>query len=148
MVTLRRATAGDAATMRQVAQAAYAGYEPRMGRRPHPMDVDYDRAVAEAEAWVAGVDGEVVGYVVLVDEGDTMLLDNVAVLPAHHGRGIGRALLVHADERALAAGCSRIRLYTHLTMVENQALYERIGYVETGRGGEEGLVRVFYEKQV
>jgi ribosomal protein S18 acetylase RimI-like enzyme len=148
MVSIRRATPDDATAMWQVAQAAYAGYVPRMGRRPHPMDVDYEGAVARDEAWVAVIGGEVVGYVVLVDEGDTMLLDNVAVLPAHHGRGVGRALLTHADRRAVAAGCSRIRLYTHLTMVENQALYERIGYVETGRGGEDGLVRVFYEKKV
>ena len=146
MVSIRRARPDDATAMWQVAQAAYAGYVPRMGRRPYPMDVDYAAAVTEAESWVAVLDGEVVGYLVLVDEGDTMLLDNVAVLPAHHGRGVGRALLTHAEERAVAAGCSRIRLYTHLTMVENQALYERIGYVETGRGGKNGLVRVFYEK--
>jgi hypothetical protein len=31
-------------------------------------------------------------------------------------------------------------------MVENQALYERIGYVETHRAHEHGFDRVFYEK--
>ena len=31
-------------------------------------------------------------------------------------------------------------------MVENQRLYERIGYVETHRAKEHGFARVFYEK--
>jgi hypothetical protein len=35
---------------------------------------------------VADEDGEVVGYLVVVAEPDALLLDNVAVLPPHHGR--------------------------------------------------------------
>ena len=35
-----------------------------------------------------------------------------------------------------------------MTMVENQRLYERLGYVETHRGGDGGLVRVFYAKSL
>jgi hypothetical protein len=31
-------------------------------------------------------------------------------------------------------------------MVENQALYERIGYVETRRADDHGFARVFYQK--
>ena len=77
-----------------------------------------------------------------------MLLENVAVLPSHHGTGVGRALLALAEERAVATGHPRIRLYTHETMVENQRLYERIGYVETHRAGEHGVTRVFYEKRL
>ncbi|MBD3925310.1 GNAT family N-acetyltransferase [Nocardioides cavernae] len=146
MTSLRRATRSDATTMHAIAQAAYAGYVPRMGRRPYPMDMDYDAAVAEAESWVALDDSSVVGFLVLVDEADAMLLENVGVLPSHHGRGVGRALLELAESRAVESGHSRIRLFTHVTMVENQALYERIGYVETHRGGDEGFVRVFYEK--
>lgn len=148
MTSLRRAVGSDARVMYDIAQAAYARYVPRMGRRPYPMDMDYDAAVADAESWVAVVDASVVGFLVLVDEADAMLLENVGVLPSHHGRGIGRTLLELAEARALASGHSRIRLYTHVTMVENQALYERIGYVETDRGGDEGFVRVFYEKDL
>jgi ribosomal protein S18 acetylase RimI-like enzyme len=75
-----------------------------------------------------------------------MLLDNVAVLPDHHGRGVGRALLELAEDRATARGCTRMRLFTHVTMVENQVLYQRIGYTETHRSTDGGVTRVFYEK--
>lgn len=144
---VRRATPADATRMAAVAEAAYTPYLERMGgMRPGPLDADYAAAVAESEAWVVEHDGDVVGFLLLVAEDDALLLDNVAVLPAHHGRGVGRALLTLAEARAVALGHDRIRLFTHVTMVENQRLYERLGYVETHRGGADGLVRVFYAK--
>ena len=146
MTSLRRAAPSDASTMHPIAQASYAGNVPRMGRRPYPMDMDYDAAVADAESWVAVDDPSVVGFLVLVDEADAMLLENVGVLPSHHGRGVGRALLELAESRAVESGHSRIRLFTHVTMVENQALYERIGYVRTHHATDDGHTRVFYEK--
>jgi RimJ/RimL family protein N-acetyltransferase len=144
---LRRALAADVPQIAYVAEAAYAPYLQRMGGlRPGPMDTDYVAAVADSDAWVVERAGGVVGFALLVEEPDGMLLDNVAVLPSHHGQGIGRALLVLAEDRARAAGHDRIRLYTHVTMVENQRLYERTGYVETRRTTEHGFTRVFYEK--
>jgi ribosomal protein S18 acetylase RimI-like enzyme len=110
------------------------------------MDTDYASAVAGTEAWVCERAGEVVGFLLLVAEPDGVLLDNVAVLPSHHGQGVGRTLLALAEQRARATGKARIRLYTHVTMVENQRMYERSGYVETHRSTERGLTRVFYEK--
>lgn len=145
--SLRRATTADAEAVQHVAEAAYSPYLERMGGlRPGPLMTDYAAAMHETEAWVAFDGAAVVGFLLLVAEDDAMLLDNVAVLPSHRGRGVGRTLLELAESRAVASGHRRIRLYTHVTMVENQALYERIGYVETHRGGEEGLVRVFFEK--
>lgn len=147
MAEVRRAVAADAARMAYVAEQSFAMYLARMdGRRPVPMDADYAAAVAEAESWVAMDDGEFVGYLVLVEEEDGFVLDNLAVLPSHHGRGIGRALLELAEERSLARGFRVIRLYTHVTMVENQRLYEGIGYVETGRETVAERSRVLYEK--
>jgi ribosomal protein S18 acetylase RimI-like enzyme len=145
---LRRADDADALALQRIAAAAYSPYLPRMGgRRPGPLDADYAEAVEVSETWVACVDGAPVGFLVLsADPPDGLVLENVAVLPAHHGRGIGRALLELAESRAAARGCTRIRLFTHVTMVENQALYERIGYTETHRSTEDGVTRVFYEK--
>lgn len=149
VLNLRRATASDAPLMRDVAEQAYSPYLSRMhGLRPGPMDTDYRAAVADTEAWVAESDGEVVGFLLLVAEEDATLLENVAVLPSHHGRGLGRALLGLAEERAVSAGHARIRLYTHESMAENQRLYERIGYVETHRASEHGFTRVFFEKRL
>ena len=148
-LTLRRAAADDVPALQRIAEAAYSPYVARMGGlRPGPMETDYAGAVEDSEAWVAEVDDEVVGLLLLVPEANGMLLENVAVPPAHHGRGVGRALLSLAEERTRVHDLHRIRLYTHETMVENQALYERIGYVETHRTTEHGFTRVFYEKEL
>ena len=150
MTPLRRATPADVPALERIAEAAYSPYLPRMGGlRPGPMGADYHALVTGAEVWVAlDEDSSVVGFLVLVDEPGATLLDNVAVLPSHHGRHVGRALLELAETRAVASGHHRIRLYTHVTMVENQALYEGIGYAETHRATEHGFVRVFYEKDL
>ena len=150
MTELRRAGAADVSALHRIASAAYSPYLPRMGgQRPGPLDVDYAAAIESSETRVACVDGAPVGLLVLsADPPDVLVLENVAVLPAHHGRGIGRALLELAESRATARGCTRIRLFTHVTMVENQALYERIGYAETHRSTDDGVTRVFYEKLI
>ena len=150
MNELRRADAADAPALQRIASAAYSPYLLRMGgQRPGPLDADYAAAIADLETWVACADGSPVGYLVLADDGpDVLVLDNVAVLPSHHGHGVGRALLELAEDRATARGCSRIRLFTHVTMVENQELYERIGYTETHCSTDDGVTRVFYEKML
>jgi ribosomal protein S18 acetylase RimI-like enzyme len=149
MTTLRRATAVDVPSIGQIAQAAYAPYVERMGGlRPGPMDLDYDDVVAQTETWVLEVEQTVVGFLVLTTEPESLLLSGVALHPAHQGHGHGRRLLAFAEERATALGRDRIRLFTHVTMTENQQLYERTGYVETHRAAENGFARVFYEKAV
>ena len=85
----------------------------------------------------------------LVRRADHLLLENIAADPADSGRrGSGARLLALAEEQAVAAGIGEIRLYTHVTMTENQAYYPRHGYVETHRGNDEGFDRVFFRKRV
>jgi ribosomal protein S18 acetylase RimI-like enzyme len=147
VVDLRRAVVADAPLLTQIAREAYAPYVERMGgQRPAPMDLDYASLVVDAEAWVAESDGEMVGFLILIGEDDRMVLDGVAVRPSHQGLGAGRALLTLAEEQARVGDYDLISLYTHESMVENQALYERIGYVETRRAHDHGFARVFFEK--
>lgn len=147
-VAMRRATPDDAGALADLAIAAYERYLPRLpaGLRPGPMDADYRAAIEHDETWVAEADGTIAGFLVLVPRSDHLLLENVAVRPGFQGRGLGRRLLALAEERAGHHGLDMIRLYTHAVMVENQLLYERLGYVETGRRTDAGFDRVFYEK--
>ncbi len=77
-----------------------------------------------------------------------MLLDNIAVVPAAQGKGLGRRLLAFAETAARNENLPAIRLYTNQAMTENVALYTRIGYVETHRGEENGFHRVYMTKRL
>jgi ribosomal protein S18 acetylase RimI-like enzyme len=84
--------------------------------------------------------------IVLISDGDALLVDNVAVAPAAQGQGLGRLLMHFAEQEALARGFDRLRLYTNEVMTENLGLYARLGYRETGRRIEVGYRRVYLEK--
>jgi len=112
------------------------------------MTQDYAEVVRAGDVWVAQGDSEIAGLVVLIpgdDEG--FLLDNVAVDPSHKGTGVGRTLLKHAEAKAREAGFESIYLYTHETMTENLALYERIGYVEYKRLQQDSGHHIVYMRK-
>jgi ribosomal protein S18 acetylase RimI-like enzyme len=145
-VSVRRATPADVPALYVVANEAYLLYVPRIGRMPAPMTADYSAAVQSGQAWVAEVDGQVLGLLVLVVCQGYLLIENIAVLPSAQRRGIGGRLLMLAEDEARANGLGEIRLYTNEGMTENLAYYPRHGYRETRRAEEQGFRRVFFSK--
>lgn len=53
---------------------------------------------------------------------------DLAVLPESRGRGVGRALLVAAEERARARGCSKLTLEVREDNARARGLYEERGF--------------------
>jgi ribosomal protein S18 acetylase RimI-like enzyme len=132
-VSLRPATAADVPRLTEVVRAAYERYVVRLGGPPRPMTDDYAEVVRTHRVVVAERGGQMLGLVVLGVSDEGFFVDNVAVDPSHQGIGVGRALLEHAESAARDADFDSIYLYTHERMVENLALYSRIGYVEYDR---------------
>lgn len=148
MLAVRPATPGDLATIEQIVAQAYSPYIARMGQKPGPMLDDYAALIAAGCVHVC-LRGEIVaGFVVLVAQADSMLLDNVAVAPFAQGAGVGRFLLDFAEAATRRAGFETIKLYTHETMVENVAIYGRRGYRQSHRGEEDGFRRVYMAKSL
>ena len=145
---IRPAIAGDVAAITRIVDDAYRHYIPRMGRTPAPMLDNYAARVSEGVVWVIEEGNTVRGVSVLLPNPDHLLLENIAVDPAYHGTGLGRRLLVFAEAEAMRQGYRERRLYTHETMIENQRLYAKIGYEETGRRTEVGFERVFLRKRL
>ena len=145
---VREARPDDLPAVQKVVQEAYSPYVARIGREPGPLLDDYARRIAAGEVEVVdGPDG-LAANLVLVPKKGALLLDNVAVANAARGRGLGGALIDHAEARARALSLPVVRLYTHELMTENQAIYAKRGYVETHRVEENGLRRVFMAKAV
>ena len=99
-ITLRQAVASDAAAIRALTREAYAAWVKLIGREPMPMTVDYEDAVRRHRFDLLYRDGDLVGLIETVAETDHLLIENVAVLPAAQGQGLGRRLLAHAEALA------------------------------------------------
>lgn len=125
---LRRATSSDAAAIRDLTREAYAKWVPLIGREPRPMTADYEAAVRRHRFDLLFRDGALAALIETVDEGDQLLIENVAVAPRFQRQGFGRMLLAHAEEVARDLGRTRIRLYTNQRFAENIEFYVRLGY--------------------
>lgn len=145
---IRPALPNEATAVRALVRDAYGHYVERIGREPGPMNDDYGQRIAAGQTWVLEEQGAIRGIIVLEDRPDALLLYNVAVAPAAQGKGHGRQLIAFAEAEARRRGYDTVRLFTHERMVENIAIYTRLGFVETGRVEEGGFRRVYMERGV
>ncbi len=129
-----------------ITRRAYAKYAERMDRLPRPVYNDYEAELTAEQIWVIGE--PVVGVIVLVPKPDSLLVENVVVDPQAQAKGLGRRLMEFAEECAISVGLSRLTLYTHEVMTENQAIYRHLGFGETDRRAEDGYHRVFMAKDL
>jgi ribosomal protein S18 acetylase RimI-like enzyme len=143
---LRRATAADLPAIKAVIDAAYTRYLTRMDKPPGPMLRDYGPSVADGTTWVTG--SPVTAVLTLYPRDGYLLVENVAVHPSAQGHGLGRALMSFAEQEAIRLGLTRMTLYTHEVMTENQAIYARLGYTEVERRAEDGYRRIYMEKRL
>ena len=116
IVEIRKAVLGDLACLRACAQVAYGKYIDRIGKAPAPMNADFARQVAAGSVYVALRGSEFAGYVAFYPQGDHLHLDAVAVLPAHSGQGVGKALIGFVEQTARRAGLKAVELNTNEAM--------------------------------
>jgi ribosomal protein S18 acetylase RimI-like enzyme len=144
----RQAVAADAGDIAACVRRAYERFERRLGCPPAPMLQDYRQVIASAQVWVAVLDDQVVGVLVLTETAEGLVLENLAVEPRAQGLGVGKALLLLAESLARQAGRDEIRLFTNILMVENRVLYGRFGYREYDTRIEDGYCRVYMRKRL
>ncbi len=141
-IVVRKATAGDVASMQAVDVAARQRFreidDPHISRaaddQPYWTE-GLTRAATEQRAWVAIDDlGEVIGFAVAwVIDGEGHL-DELAVTPAHGRRGIGRALV----DEVLAWTAARGLPSCHVDHLSRRAL-ERPVLREARLRGRDGV---------
>lgn len=124
----RRAGENDAETVRALTHAAYSKWVAVIGRRPKPMNVDYEHAVRAHFIELAYGDSVLVGVIEIIPMSDHLLLENLAITPAHQRKGLGRRLMAHVEALARAQGKKQVRLYTNKAFTSNLAFYQKLGY--------------------
>ena len=144
----RRAGEDDAERVRELTVTAYAKWVPVIGRRPKPMNADYEHAVRAHVIELAYLDGELAGVIEIIPAKDHLLLENLAVAPAHQKRGLGRRLMARVEALARARGLKLVRLYTNKAFATNLDFYRRLGYaIEREEPFKEGFT-VYFAKAI
>jgi len=136
---LRPATPHDADALADCIRSAYAVYDGRIDDLPDVAGGIADD-IRDHRVWVADASGRILGGAVLVLAERYAQLANIAVHPNAGGKGIGKGLIAAIEAQARAAGAGDLRLATHVGIPENVALYQRLGWRETGRAGNKVLM--------
>jgi len=77
--------------------------------------------------------GETVGAMLLIPDGTTIEIKNIAIAEAHRRKGFGRAALARVAARAAEAGAERLIVGTAETSHSAIAFYRACGFDDAGR---------------
>lgn len=93
----------------------------------------------QGEVWAIGTPP--VACVFLTAKPGALYIGKLAVAAPHRGQGLARRLIDLAERRARALGMPALELQTRVELVENQATFRALGFVETGRTAHAGYAR-------
>ncbi|THD85307.1 GNAT family N-acetyltransferase [Aliigemmobacter aestuarii] len=116
-------------------------------------EADLSQMADEGEVWVIDapqVSGPV-ACMVLTPRPDCLYIGKVAVADAWRGTGLSRRLIDLAVDRARVHGLPALELQVRVELADNHAIYQRLGFVETGRTAHPGFDRptsVTYRRSV
>ena len=125
---------------------AHAGNGPWDDDLHHVRELYLD---AGGEFLVGEEDGRIVAMGALRRLGaGRAAVTRMRVHPDRHRRGWGRAVLERLEARAVELGFRLLTLDTTVRQTAAQSLYEKMGYVRTGRGTSYGFEVILYEKRL
>jgi GNAT superfamily N-acetyltransferase len=131
MISIRRIDPKEANTLTRIALAAKAfwGYperwmeiwKPELTFSPEYFDIN--------ENWTATLDETPIGFYTLEERSGNAWLENLWVLPEYIGKGVGKALFLHAAELSREGGCRLLQLESDPNAA---GFYERMGMYKIG----------------
>ncbi|MBU1013415.1 MAG: GNAT family N-acetyltransferase [Bacteroidetes bacterium] len=126
-VILRRSEINDLDLLDNIEKACFKKFQQSSRRNLH-----HSLTSPFQEVWIAeiknGKGNNEVGALILHLRSHTLRIYSLAVLPAFQGKGIGRKLLTHACNIALAKGCVKVSLEAHSKDERLIGWYKRFGF--------------------
>jgi ribosomal protein S18 acetylase RimI-like enzyme len=141
VVDVRWAGAADRAAVVKVLQRAFADYDGRL--QPPPGALGETEGSVRAHLKKGGsialafIEGAPVGVLFVERKVDALFLSRVSVVPEKRGSGITARMALLAEELAQREGVRALTLRVREVLAQNLALFERLGFRETGRHGHE-----------
>jgi len=144
---LTQARPEEEAALAQLIETAFVTYVQALGRDwpgPYPWLLD---AIEEGRVlWIDGTKG----CAVIDRDGDALKIDQIAMDPAHQGRGTGRRAMMALEDLALKAGFARITLYTAQVHTNLVAFYSSLDYrvtdIRPPQSGKDDVPRIHMTK--
>jgi predicted N-acetyltransferase YhbS len=127
--SIREANTDDVEPMVRVINDAYA-VEKFFIKGERTYVEELRRFMETATLFVATADGNIVGTVLLRDEGAEGYFGLLAVSPALQNKGIGTVLVRHAEDHFRQQGCGGVRLVVPHLRTELFPWYRSLGYEE------------------
>jgi ribosomal protein S18 acetylase RimI-like enzyme len=138
VVAIRCADANDAAAIARVLEVAFLEYRPFYTAQAFAATTPTSERILlrfhEGPLWIAQQDETIVGTVSARQDGDSIYIRGMAVLPEARGRHIGVALLRNVEHFAQRHHCRRLFLSTTPFLERATRLYERFGFRRTDDG--------------
>lgn len=129
---IRLARPDDSETIATLIYEAFAPFESEY--TPGAFEATTPNADAirprfdEGPIWIAELDGEAVGTVSGLPEGERFYIRSMAIKPTAQGHGIGQKLLDVLEAHARAEGFEKLYLYTTYILPGARRLYEKNGF--------------------
>ena len=91
----------------------------------------------QGEVWILG--HPPIACMVLTPRKDALYVGKLAVATDQRGRGLARVLMAVAEGRASSRGLTVLELEARVELLENQAAFVAMGFVEVGRKAHAGF---------
>ncbi len=147
--TIRPAAPDDYPAVVACVKAAFTKWVDIIGMKPMALTADYHDYINRGLTYVVegSTRADLAGLLIIWQVDDALYIDTVAVNPIYQKHGLGRRLLIFAEQKVREAGLHKLTLVTNAKMVANQDYYRKHGFVETHRDSfEPGRVGVWMAK--
>lgn len=135
-VEIRNAGFDDAVAIASVLAAAFIEYKSLYTAVAYAVTIQSEQGIknrlAEGAAWVAVVEGRIVGTVSAVSRNNSLYIRGMAILPHARGYQIGSSLLLEIESYAVSTGIGRLTLSTTPFLDRAIRLYEKFGFKRIG----------------
>ena len=130
---------------RELAQRFEAGFDPGKGK---PVGAE-DMTPPHGWFFLARLDGRPVGCGALVRLGlGDGEIKRMWTAPEARGLGVARRIIAAIETQGREAGLATLKLDTNRALNEAQALYRKLGYVETARYNDNPYADHWFEKRL